>query len=87
MVIIFTVLIVVNCSELVERLGQTELRHVPIEGKRIAVETATMPPSAQAHRNALRNYGTTITSPIRRKKLPGTAFPLRISSYCTGIST
>jgi hypothetical protein len=28
----------VNCSELVERLGQTELRHVPIEGKRVTVE-------------------------------------------------
>ncbi len=49
--------------------------------------TTTMPPNAQAYRNALLNYGTTITSPIRRKKLPGTAFPLRISSYCTGIST
>jgi len=28
----------VNCSELVERLGEAELRYVPIEGKRVAVE-------------------------------------------------
>jgi hypothetical protein len=62
-------------------MGRSKLNRVAFEPT-VHIRVAEWPPRKFAGMPGirLRDYGTTITSPIRRKKFPGLAFPFKMSS-------